>query len=97
MDFHIFADREKRKRAKDGKLKNNSVCFSHALELQTQLAKKLLSAAFAQAAACTFRAEECDLYVCLENESGQRLQSVKARNARVFTPSDFAAYLGVDE
>lgn len=93
VEFHIFADREKRKRAKDGKLKNKKVCFSHALELQTPLAKQLLSSAFANAAFCTFRAEECDVYVCLENETGQRLQSVKERGVRVFTSDDFAAYL----
>lgn len=95
VEFHIFADREKRKRTKDGKLKNKTVCFSHALELKTPLAKKLLTAAFLQAAKCTFRAEECDVYVCFETESGQRLQSVRQRNARVFTPESFAEYLGV--
>lgn len=96
VEFHIFADREKRKRAKDGKLKNKTVCFSHAVELQTPVAKKLLSAAFSQAAVCTFRAEECDMYVYLDGEGGQRLQSVKDRNARIFTVEEFAVYLGVD-
>ena len=91
--FHVFADKEKRKRAKDGKLKNKTVCFSHALELQTPLAKKLLQAALEQAAYVTFRAEECDVYVCLENENGPRLQSVRARNSRVFFPDQFEEYL----
>jgi DNA polymerase III epsilon subunit-like protein len=93
VEFHIFADREKRKRAKDGKLKDKKVCFSHALELQTPLAKQLLTSAFSHAAFCTFRAEECDVYVCLENEDGARVQSAKQRGARVFTSADFAAYL----
>ncbi len=93
VEFHIFADREKRKRAKEGKLKNQLVCFSHALELQTPLAKRLLTAAFEEAAFCTFRAEECDVYVCLENEGGLRRQSAEARGARVFTSEDFEAYL----
>ena len=93
--FHIFADREKRKRAKEGKLKDKSVCFSHALELQTVLAKKLLKAAFDNAATLTYRAEECDLYVCFETENCPRKKSVLDRNTPVFTPEGFAEYLGV--
>ena len=92
-EFHIVADREKRKRAKEGKLKNKTVCFSHAVELETTLAKKLLTAAFAQAARITFRAEECDAYICFENESGQRLKSVQERKAKIFNPQEFAEYL----
>ena len=93
--FHIFADRAKRRRAKEGKLQNKTVCFSHAFELQTERAKELLLSAFEQAARLTFRAEECDIYVCLEGEGGNRLKSVQARGARVFTPDEFQAYLGV--
>ncbi len=96
-EFHIFADREKRKRAKEGKLKNKTVCFSHPLELQTSLAKKLLTAAFAQAARVTFRAEECDFYVCFEGEGGQRLKCVQERGVRVITPAQFAEYLDIVE
>lgn len=90
--FHVFADREKRKRAKEGKLKNKSVCFSHPLEIDLPVAKRLLSAAFAQAALFTTRAEECDVYVCGEGESGQRLKSAQAR-ARIFTIEQFEEYL----
>ena len=93
--FHVFADRAKRKRAKDGKLKNKTVCFSHGLEIQNARAERLLKAALDQAAYITFRAEECDVYVALEEENGQRLQSVKDRGARVFTPAEFSEYLGV--
>ncbi len=93
--FHIFADKEKRKRAKEGKLKNKTVCFSHALELQTALAKKLLKAAFDNAAKLTYRAEECDLYVCFESENCPRKKSVMEKNTPVFTPESFAEYLGV--
>ena len=93
--FHIFADRAKRRRAKEGKLQNKTVCFSHAFELQTERAKELLLSAFEQAARLTFRAEECDIYVCLEGEGGNRLKSVQARGARVFTPDEFQGYLGV--
>ena len=94
-EFSNFADREKRRRAKEGKLKNKSVCFSHPLELELPLSKKLLKAAFNEAATFTSHAEECDVYVCFENESGQRLVSVKANNARVYTPEEFLEYLGV--
>ena len=92
-EFHVFADRAKRKRAKDGKLNGKTVCFSHALELETPLAKKLLVAAFEQAAHLTYRAEECDAYVCLENETGARLKSAQDRKARIFSAEEFAAYL----
>lgn len=92
IDFYRFADREKRKRAKEGLLKNKTVCFSHPLELNLPVSKKLLSAAFAQGAFFTSHAEECDLYVCFEGESGARVRSVKGR---VLTAEEFAAYLGV--
>ena len=93
--FHVFADKAKRKRAKDGKLKNKTICFSHGLELQTELAQKLLKAAFNQAAFITFRAEECDIYVTLDGEGGPRLQSVLDRGATVYTSEEFSSLLGV--
>jgi NAD-dependent DNA ligase len=92
-EFHIFADREKRRRAKDGKLRGKNVCFSHPLEMELSLSKRLLSAAFAQGAFLTYRAEECDIYVCFENEAGPRLKSAQNAGARIFTPEDFEAYL----
>ena len=96
VEFHIFSDRQRRHRAKDGALKHKTVCFSHAVELQTATAKKLLSAAFAQAANCTFRADECDIYVHLLGEGGQRLQSAIERNKSVYTVQEFANLLGVE-
>ncbi len=96
-EFHVFADREKRKRAKDGILKDKSVCFSHPLELELPLSKRLLRAAFAQAARLTYRAEECDIYVCFEGEGGPRLKSVENVGAKILTTSEFEAYLGMDE
>ncbi|MBR2375126.1 MAG: hypothetical protein IKA88_02435 [Clostridia bacterium] len=96
-EFYIFADREKRKRAKDGRLKNKTVCFSHGLETELPLSKRLLSAAYAQGATFTSHAEACDLYVCFDNESGPRLKSVQARNARIFTPEQFSQYLTTQE
>ena len=94
-EFYRFADREKRKRAKEGLLKHKSICFSHPLELELPLSKKLLGAAFAQAAFFTSHAEACDIYVCFEGESGPRVQSVQNANGRVLTVEEFAAYLGV--
>ena len=88
--FHIFVDRSKRKRVKNGKMNTKTVCFSHALELNTELAQKLTLSAFAVGAKMTFRAEECDIFVCYETESGGRLQSVKNRGARIVTPDEFA-------
>ena len=82
-----------RRRNKDGKLKNKRVCFSHPLEMQTDMAKELLKKAFAQGAFYSFRAEECDVYVCFETENGQRLKTAQAVKARVFTPDEFNAYL----
>lgn len=94
-EFHIFADREKRRRAKEGKLKNKTVCFSHPLEQELPLSKKLLAAAFSEAAFFTSRAEDCDIYVCFEGEGGPRLKAVQNGNARVFTADEFSAFLGV--
>ena len=96
-EFHIYADRARRKRAKEGKLKDVSVCFSHALELDTSLAQTLLVSAFEQAARITYRAEECDVYVCLEGESGPRLQSAKDRGASIYTSEQFQKLLQVAE
>ena len=92
VEFYRFADREKRKRAKEGLLKNQKVCFSHPLELELPLSKKLLGKAFAEGAYFTSHAEECDVYVCFEGENGTRLRSVKGK---VLTADEFSAYLGV--
>ena len=54
----------------------------------------LLKKAFSQGAFFTYRAEECDLYVVVENESGARLQSAKSRNARIVTADEFSVMLG---
>ena len=96
-DFHIFADRAKRKRAKEGKLKNKSVCFSHALELETPLAQSLLQAAFEQAARITYRAEECDVYVHLDGEGGPRLLSAAKAGAKTLTSEQFAQFIQIAE
>ena len=95
-EFHVFADKEKRKRAKEGALQNQTVCFSHALELQLPLAKKLLSAAFAQGARATFKAEECSVYVCLEGEEGQRLKSARERGAKILSVVEFQKRLDLE-
>ena len=77
-------------------MKNQTVCFSHALELQLPLAKKLLSAAFAQGARATFKAEECSVYVCLEGEEGQRLKSARERGAKILSVVEFQKRLDLE-
>ena len=91
-EFHIFADKEKRKRAKTGKMLGKTVCFSHPTEL-CSVAKKLLLDAFSLGARVTFKAEECDIYIRFENETGLRLQSASSRGAKLFSPESFRAYL----
>ena len=91
--FHVFVDKEKRRRAKDGVLKGKTVCFSHPLELDLPLAKALVKELFAQGGYLTYRAEECNVYVCFENESGPRLKSVQSGGARIFTPQQFMVFL----
>ncbi|MBO5277753.1 MAG: hypothetical protein J6K86_00490 [Clostridia bacterium] len=94
-EFYRFFDREKRKRKKEGKLKGKTVCFSHPLELELQLSKPLLTALFAEGGYFTSRAEECDIYVCFEGESGARLKSAQERKSKIVFAKDFAEYLGV--
>ena len=93
IKFHHFIDREKRKRAKEGKLKGKKVCFSHPVELIGEQAENLAAAAFGAGAFITYRAEECDLYVRLETETGARLLSAQKRNARLFSPEEFLEFL----
>ena len=85
-------DKEKRKREKEGKLKNKNVCFSHPLEIQLPLSKKLLQSAFAQGAYFTSRAESCDLYICFEGETGPRIKSLP-QHTKILTPDAFMEFL----
>ncbi len=94
IEFYRFADREKRKRAKEGALKGKKVCFSHPLEIELSLSKPLLLAVFAAGGFFTSHAEECDMYVCFEGESGMRLKTVQAAGGKVLTPAELSAYLG---
>ena len=91
--FHNFIDREKRKRAKEGKLKGKRVCFSHPVELCGERAEELARAAFGEGAFITYRAEECDLYVRFETETGARLLSAEKGKARLFSPDEFLQFL----
>lgn len=94
-EFYRFFDREKRKRKKEGKLKGKTVCFSHPLELQLELSKKLLTAVFAEGGYFTSRAEECDIYVYVEGEFGARLKSAQEKKSKLVLAEDFAKDLGV--
>ena len=71
------------------------MCFSHPLEQELPLAKKLLTALFAEGGFFVSRAEECDVYVCLEGESGARLKSAQERKSKIMTAEEFANDVGV--
>lgn len=75
VEFHNYIDREKRRRRKEGILKNKTVCFSHPLEETLSASKPLAAALFAEGGFYGFRAEECDYYVYFEGESGPRIKS----------------------
>lgn len=92
-EFYRFVDKEKRKRAKDGALKNKLVCFSHPLELELALSKGLIRSTFAEGGIFTSHAEDCDYYVCFEEESGARMKSVK--KGRILTVDEFRTCLGL--
>lgn len=91
--FHNYVDKEKRKRAKDGKLKGKRVCFSHPITFNVVRAKELVSKVFEQAGFYSFRAEECDIYVYQDGESGPRMQSASDNKARLITLDEFISIL----
>jgi DNA polymerase III epsilon subunit-like protein len=91
--FHDFVDREKRRRAKVGKLKGNRVCFSHTVVYELEIAKKLVSQVFAEGGFYSFHAEECHVYVHPEGESGARIKSAQNNKARLMTVEEFSAFL----
>ena len=91
--FHNFIDKHKRKREKSGKLQGKSVCFSHSLELQTQKAEEIALALFAQAGFFTFRAEECNFYICDATETGLRRKTAESNGAKILTPEEFQTWL----
>ncbi len=94
VEFYRFLDREKRKRSKDGLLKNKKVCFSHPLEIELTLSKDLLKAVFDEGGFFTSHAEECDVYVCFEGEGGARLKTVRENNGKILTPEELKGFLG---
>ena len=93
IHFHNFVDKAKRRRAKDGKLKGKNVCFSHPLEQDTELAEDLVVKVFAAGGFFTCRAEEADVYVYFEEETGARLENLKKGKARLFTVEEFTEFL----
>ena len=97
MQFYNFYDREKRKRSKDGRLKNKRVCFSHNLVLDIELAKSLLSKAFKQGAFYSFHAENCDLYIYSDGETGQRMKSASDNKARLLSIQEFDSIVTEEE
>ncbi len=92
VEFYRFADREKRKRSKEGLLKGKTVCFSHPLELDLARSKPLLSAVYAAGGFFTSHAETCDIYVGFEEEGGARIKSVQGK---ILTVTEMENYLGL--
>ncbi len=86
--FRQYVEKCKRRRAKSGELKGKSLCLSHALESQ-DVAYEIADVAFAEAVWWTSKAEECDIYIAAEGETGPRVASVQARGATVYTPQEF--------
>lgn len=93
IEFHKFFDRAKRNRNKNGKMSGKYVCFSHPIEQNLELAKRLLVAALAAGYFYSFRAEECDIYVHFEGEGGQRLTAVKQTKTLACTVETFSEML----
>ncbi len=94
VEFYRFADREKRRRSKEGRLKNKTVCFSHPLEIELERSKPLLLATFAAGGRFTSHAEDCDVYVFFEGEGGGRLQSAQKAGTRTMTVDEYEEFLG---
>ena len=93
-ELHRFIDKERRRRDRNGELKNKRFCFSHRFEEETEKAKELILLAFTKGCFYSYRAEECDYYVAYEGESGARLKTVLDRaGTRVFTPEQFSEFL----
>ena len=93
-ELHRFIDKERRRRDRNGELKNKRICFSHRFEEETEKAKELILLAFSKGCFYSYRAEECDYYVAYEGESGARLKTVLDRaGTRVFTPEQFSEFL----
>jgi len=88
--FRQYVEKCKRRRAKEGILKGRSLCLSHALEWE-ECAYAIADKAFASAAWWTGKAEECDVYVAAEDETGPRIKSAQEKGARIYTAKEFLA------
>ncbi len=95
IEFYRFADREKRRRSKEGALKGKKVCFSHPLVLEVEISKPLVSAVFDAGGFFTSHAEECDLYIGFEGENGARIKTATSVGAKTLTVADLKEVLGV--
>ena len=87
-EFRLYVDKNRRRRAKDGKLSAFRICISHALE-DKSIAYEIADKALALGARWTRKAEECDIYIASDGEQGPRLVSVVLRGARVYTAKQF--------
>ncbi|MBQ5926852.1 MAG: 3'-5' exonuclease [Clostridia bacterium] len=92
-EFHEYVDKNKRFRNKNGDKKHLKVSFSKTLELNGELCKTLLKELFEKGGYYCFRADECNVFVCEENEQSVILERVKEHGATVVTADGFRKIL----
>lgn len=94
--FHEYVEKEKRKRNKKGKLNGVSVSFSRLLEENDEKSRVLVTGLFEKGCTFSYRAENCEFYVCFEGETGQRRSLAAAHGAKIMTEKEFASLIGTE-
>jgi hypothetical protein len=84
--FHEYVDKHKRYRNKNGAKKFLSVSFSKKLEQNVELCKELCDDLFKQGGFYCFRADECNRFICEENETGPVVERMREKGVEVLTP-----------
>ena len=84
--FHEYVDKHKRYRNKNGAKKFLSVSFSKKLEQNVELCKELCDDLFKQGGFYCFRADECNRFICEENETGPVVDRMREKGVEVLTP-----------
>ncbi len=91
-EFHENADKMRKYRKKGGALSKKKVTFSKSLELDAN-AKALVEQLYKKGGNYSFKAEECNLFVCYKDETCERLKRAVASGAVVMTPEEFTEYV----
>ncbi|MBQ8885080.1 MAG: 3'-5' exonuclease [Clostridia bacterium] len=94
--FHEFAEKNRRRRNKNGGYRTKTVCFSRSVE-EGEDAKALVLAAYAAGFSYIYRPEESHYYISAEGESGQRLNAAASRGACILTPEEFKLLLAQEQ